>query len=758
MMPGLTFDQILTNLTEMGCDPRKVGGSYSIRCPHPEHDDSNPSATLKLGDDGRVLLSCFSRCDTGDRGRWFTQCMDAIRDRTLKRTPTRRQRSMGGGGGGTSGSPVAEYIYRDETGEPVAKKVRYVNESGRKSFAWKRPYGDGWADSLGSHGGITVPLYNLDRLHQDRTSVVYLVEGEKDADSIAGRGYLATTTPHGAGGSLPDLGCLAGRFVVVIADRDRPGTDHARTVAAELRDLNPPAVVELRLPIPEHKGADVTDHLAEGHNMEDLGPWPDQPQPAADSTNTPNLDVVLAEALGFVQRFVSFPNSHAAVATALWAAHTHLLDHFDSTPRLSFLSPEPGSGKTRALEVLGSLVPNPMHAVNATPAALFRSVSDLEQQPTILYDEIDTVFGPKTKENNEEVRAFLNAGHRRSGEAFRCVGMGTNQTVKKFPTFAAVALAGLNDLPDTIGTRSVIIRMRRRKRSEKVESWRARHNEVEGHQIRDRLAAAMTAAELPDEPPMPEGVEDRPADVWEPLLAVAHAAGGEWPELAEAACRTFVLTAPDTTHTTSLQLLEDLRTVFGEQTSMSTADIIKELCNLEESPWKSLGVAGIDAVRLSKELKKYGVKPLQIRGERNLRGYYRNHLADPWERYLPKQQDTPGTQTVPAAAQPNPLPAAQPATSAALPVEVSRKPATPATPATARSQDALELRKHTSGSAAGSAAGSRPEPAGQPHPDTCSGCSGCSGSPAEGRVRDLCWKCDHRHYLEEGCPETADEG
>ena len=54
---------------------------------------------------------------------------------------------------------------------------------------------------------------------------------------------------------------------------------------------------------------------------------------------------------------------------------------FDSTPRLAFLSPEPGSGKTRALEVIGSLVRHPMHAINCTPAALFRSVADLEHRP-----------------------------------------------------------------------------------------------------------------------------------------------------------------------------------------------------------------------------------------------------------------------------------------------------------------------------------------------------------------------------------------
>ncbi|SFQ29281.1 hypothetical protein [Actinomadura madurae] len=69
----------------------------------------------------------------------------------------------------------------------------------------------------------------------------------------------------------------------------------------------------------------------------------------------------------FITRFCVLPSQAAYNAMALWAAHAHIIDAFDSTPRLAFLSPEPGSGKTRALEILALLVPFPMHAVNAAP-------------------------------------------------------------------------------------------------------------------------------------------------------------------------------------------------------------------------------------------------------------------------------------------------------------------------------------------------------------------------------------------------------
>ena len=133
---------------------------------------------------------------------------------------------------------------------------------------------------------------------------------------------------------------------------------------------------------------------------------------------------------------------------------------WESTPRLAFLSPEPGSGKTRGLEISEPLVPRPVESMNTSPAYIFRKVSDLQGRPTILYDEIDTIFGPKAK-NNEEIRGVLNAGHRRGAMAGRCVMRGTAIETEELPAYCAVALAGLGTLPDTILTRSIVIRMRR---------------------------------------------------------------------------------------------------------------------------------------------------------------------------------------------------------------------------------------------------------------------------------------------------------
>ena len=85
---------------------------------------------------------------------------------------------------------------------------------------------------------------------------------------------------------------------------------------------------------------------------------------------TPTLDgaALLDDVEAFHRRFNVFPHEAAYAAVTLWDAHAHLLDCFDSTPRIAFLSPEPGSGKTRALEIVETLVPQPMTAVNASAA------------------------------------------------------------------------------------------------------------------------------------------------------------------------------------------------------------------------------------------------------------------------------------------------------------------------------------------------------------------------------------------------------
>lgn len=363
---------------------------------------------------------------------------------------------------------------------------------------------------------------------------------------------------------------------------------------------------------------------------------------ASDGKPVPNPGADLLDAVEtYLRRFVAFPTDAAAIATTLWAAHAHAIEAAESSPRLAFLSPEPGSGKSRALEALSPLVPNPMHAVNATPAALFRAVSDLDERPTILFDEVDTVFGPKARDN-EEVRGFLNAGHRRGAVAYRCVGEGTRQTVVAFPAFAAVALAGLHDLPDTIASRAVIIHMRRRARHEVVEPFRFRKHEPAGFALRSRLAGwvrGIGSALGSAEPDMPAGVEDRPADVWEPLLAIADCAGGAWPRRARQACVRLTTEERDVEPSLGVRLLSDLRDMWAQHpdaTGLHTETLLESLHAIDDAPWSDLRGRPLDARGLARLLRQYGITRASVRhGSRSAKGYRREDLADAWSRYLP---------------------------------------------------------------------------------------------------------------------------
>lgn len=364
-------------------------------------------------------------------------------------------------------------------------------------------------------------------------------------------------------------------------------------------------------------------------------------KPAVRSAPSSTVQVGGAELLdavhAFLGRFVAYPSMHAHVAHVLWIAHTHLMDAWDSTPRIAFLSPEPGSGKSRALEVSELLVPRPVESVNVTPAYLFRKVGAEEGRPTILYDEIDTVFGPKAKDN-EEIRGLLNAGHRKHSTAGRCVVRGKQVFTEEIPAYCAVALAGLGGLPDTMLTRSVVVRMRRRAPSEMVEPYRRREQCQAGEALSKRLemwAASVESKVTGVWPVMPHGIHDRDADVWEALLACADAADGTWPEAARVACVALVAESKASTPSLGIHLLSDLRKVFGDAEALSTEQILTKLIALDESPWGDLRGKPLDARGLSNRLRPYGVSPTSVRiGDSTPKGYYRQSFWDSWNRYL----------------------------------------------------------------------------------------------------------------------------
>lgn len=372
-----------------------------------------------------------------------------------------------------------------------------------------------------------------------------------------------------------------------------------------------------------------------------------------DTDQAPDGAALLDAVEAFLRRFVAFPSDHAAVAAALWAAHTHLAATFDSTPRLALLSPEKQSGKSRTLELLELLCAGAEFLSDASPSFIFRRIGAGEV--TVLLDECDAIWkGKDSDESKEALRSIVNAGHRKRATVGRVEMNGKTAELARFPVYAPVALAGIGNLPDTILDRSVIIPMRRRAPDEHVEPYRERTGAAAGEELRDRLgewAEAVADKVGCPWPEMPADVVDRPADVWEPLLAVAELAAGQWPERARAACQAFVSGSRDATLSSGVQLLADIREAFGDADVLATATLLDRLHAIEESPWATMyGGKGLDARGLAKKLREHHIKSRQVRvGERTVKGYRRIDFHDAWARYLPTPTETSETGETPLA-------------------------------------------------------------------------------------------------------------
>lgn len=143
---------------------KQTASGYSARCP--AHDDNRNSLSINAGDDGRVLLHCFAGCSVDD------VCAGIELD-TKDLFPQKQKRRE-----------IARYDYTDESGKLLFQKVRYEP----KDFLCRVPDGaGGWTYKL---DGVRRVLYHLPNVIE--SPIVFICEGEKDCNLLAGYGYTAT--------------------------------------------------------------------------------------------------------------------------------------------------------------------------------------------------------------------------------------------------------------------------------------------------------------------------------------------------------------------------------------------------------------------------------------------------------------------------------------------------------------------------------------------------------------------------------------
>lgn len=592
MADDAAYEQLLARLDVVG----RAGDTASARCP--AHDDSKASLSLKQIE-GMVLLICRAGCDTA-----AVVAAAGLEMRDL--FDNRRG---------------VDYRYDDG---------RVVHRKPNKDFP-----------QSGNKTGTS--LYRAAKVRDKVAAggIVYVVEGEKDVHAVEAVGGVATCSPMGAGKARKfDWTPLAGATVRVVPDQDDPGQKHAADIVAILRELNANVTV-----VAPKVGKDAADHIAAGYGLDDL---------VLVESVIPDSGAELLEQLhALLCRYVIFPSAESADAVTLWVAATHAQPAWEHATRLVIKSPLKRCGKTRLQEIISETCHKPLRTTNISVAALVRSIS-VDDPPTLILDEADAVFATRRGERSEsaeDLRGILNSGHSRGWPYIRYDAAARRS--EECATFAMAVLGGIGDMPDTIEDRAVVISMRRRAPGETVSAFRRRRSIPPLQDLRARLAAWVQDQldNLADtEPELP--VEDRAADTWEPLAAIADAAGWDWPERARAACRALTGTAAPEDGTNGERLLADLRTVFEGTHFLYLGSIVDRLSEIEEAPWSDwYRGEPIGSRALAKLLKPYGIASRTGReggtGE-SKRGYYADDFRDAWSRYV---RDSGGTASL--ASQPS---------------------------------------------------------------------------------------------------------
>jgi len=376
-------------------------------------------------------------------------------------------------------------------------------------------------------------------------------------------------------------------------------------------------------------------------------------RPAGEPVDPASL---LTEISGLIRTFIVLTPEQADAA-ALWVAHTHMTDVANVSPILIVNAPERACGKTLVQEVLGRLAYRALPASNASLSALFRSIE--YWGVTLMIDEADTFFG-----NSPELHGMVNAGHKRGGTLLRSEVKPDSIAPKTFSVYGAKSIAGIaleRILPDSTMSRGIVIGMRRKLPEEKVARLRYADSRVFDRLASQLVRFAMDYREDIDaaRPELPEQLDDRIQDNWEPLLAIAMCAGAEWAQRATDAALTLSAEVKSTASTGN-DLLADIKEVLGAWTSdkVKTVDLIQQLVNDPDMGWNTYNRGKpLTPRQLAKLLEAYQIKPRTVRQSDGStpKGYLIADFRDAFTRYL---KDAPADGTAefhPQTPKPTPI-------------------------------------------------------------------------------------------------------
>lgn len=336
-----------------------------------------------------------------------------------------------------------------------------------------------------------------------------------------------------------------------------------------------------------------------------------------------------------IRRFI-ICNDEVADAAALWISMTWFMDVVQIAPLAVITAPEKRCEKTQLLTILGKLSYRPLSASSISSASLYRCIE--AWSPTLLLDETDAFM-----KENEELRGVINSGHSRDN-AYVIRTVGDDFTPKRFSTWGAKALSGIGHLSDTLMDRAIILELRRKLSHENVDRLRYAEPDL-------FLTLTRKLARFADDyreqvrrarPTIPDALNDRQQDNWEPLLAIAECAGNEWLERANLIA--LKLSTSDQSVSISNELLADIQEVFETKsvTKISTAELINALIEDEEKSWATYNRGKpLNPKQLAKKLKDYSIysKSVWLGYGKTPKGFELKQFEDAFDRYL---SSTPG--------------------------------------------------------------------------------------------------------------------
>jgi Protein of unknown function (DUF3631) len=333
-------------------------------------------------------------------------------------------------------------------------------------------------------------------------------------------------------------------------------------------------------------------------------------------------------------RYIVLPQG-AGEALALWTLHAWTMDAGDISPFLVLISPTKRCGKTSVLIILYYLTPRSELASNISASAIFRYIQEIH--PTLLIDEADSFV-----RDNEEMRGVLNSGHTKAAaHVIRNVEINGEHKPQRFSTWAPKAIATMRKLADTLEDRAIVITLQRKPKTAAVERLRKRDND-EFATLRRQAArwAADNFEKLTDpDPQVPEALNDRAADNWRPLLAIADLAGGVWPELARKAA--LILSGDAQDGAIGIELLKDIRLAFGNDDEIRSIDLVAKLTADPERQWAEWKRGKpLTQKQLGSLLSDFRIcsETVSIPGLNDAKGYKRVRFEGAWEAYCPGQK------------------------------------------------------------------------------------------------------------------------